>query len=85
MFWILWFVTGASPARSVELTVQWDKILTAGPLYPVTLEDFHAVRGTGRGDFHHLVGDVRRRLSDFIHGVVVHRRDEAIRVWWNWL
>ena len=25
------------------------------------------------------------RLSDFTHGIVVHRRDEAVREWRNWL
>ena len=29
--------------------------------------------------FFHAASDVHRRLSDFIHQVVVHRRDEAIR------
>ena len=39
------------------------------------MEDFHAViPGIGLGDFHHLVGDVHRKLIDFNHGVVVHRR-----------
>ena len=70
---------GVSLARSVELTVHWDKILTAGPLYPVTLDDFHAVLVL------FLVIFIHHRLSDFIHGVVVHRRDEAIRGWRNWL
>ena len=32
-----------------------------------------------------VVEGLHRRLSDFIHGVVVHRREEAIRVWRNWL
>ena len=49
------------------------------------LDDLHAVEGFGLGDFRRVVGDLHRRLSDFIHGVVVHRRDEAIRVWRNWL
>ena len=40
---------GGSLTRSVGLTVQWDKILAAGPLYPVTLDDFHAVLGFGLG------------------------------------
>ena len=35
--------------------------------------------------FYHLVCGVHRWLSDSIHGLVVHRRDEAIRVWRNWL
>ena len=70
---------GVSLSRSVELTAQWDRILAAGPLYLVTIDDLSAVRGLGIGDFHRVVADVHHRLSDFIHAVVVHRRDEAIR------
>ena len=76
---------GVSLSRSVELTAQWDGILSMGPQYPVTLDDLHAVGVSGRGDFHLVVSDVHHRLSDFIHGVVVHRRDEAIREWRTWL
>ena len=32
---------------------------------------------------HRVVSDVHRRLSDFVHAIVVHRRDEAIRRWRN--
>ena len=39
----------------------------------------------GIGAFHHAVSYVHRRLSDFIHAVVVHRRDEAIRGWRGWI
>ena len=74
-----------SLARSVELTAQWDRILAVGPLFPVTLDDLHAVEGSGLGDFHRVVCGVHHRLSDFIHGVLVRRRDEAIRGWRNWL
>ena len=56
-----------------------------GLLYPVTLGDLGAVRGFGIGEFHRVVSDVHHRLSDFIHAVVVHRRDEAIREWRNWI
>ena len=70
---------GVSHVRSVELTAQWDRILAAGPLYPVTFDDPSAVRGLGIGDFHRVVSDVHHGLSDFTHAVVVHRRDEAIR------
>ena len=69
---------GVSLARSVELTAQWDRILAAGPLYPVTLDNLSAVRGLGIGDFHRVVSDVHHRLSDFLHAIVVHRRDEAV-------
>ena len=76
---------GISLSRSVELTAQWDRILAIGPLYPVTLGDLDAGGGVGVGEFYRAVSDVHRRLSDFIHAIVVHRRDEAVRVWRNWL
>ena len=77
--------SGISLSRSVELTVQWDRILALGPLYPVTLDDLSMDRSTGIGAFYHAASDVHRRLSDFFHQVVVHRRDEAIRGWRNWI
>ena len=70
---------GVSLARSVELTCQWGRILSIGPLHPVTIGDLDMVRSVGFGEFHRIVSDVHRRLSDFVHAVVVHRRDEAIR------
>ena len=76
---------GISLVRSVELTAQWDRILAIGPLYPVTIGDLDAVWGVGLGEFYRIVSDVHHRLSDFIHAIVVHRRDEAIRGWRNWL
>ena len=76
---------GISLARSVELTAQWDRILAIGPLYPVTLGDLDVVQGVGVGEFHRIASDVHRRHSDFVHAVVVHRRDEAVRVWRNWI
>ena len=76
---------GVSLSRSIGLSAQWDKILSVGPLFPVTLDDFQALRGAGLGDFHHGVCCIHRRLYDFIHSIVVHRRDEAIRGWRNWI
>ena len=72
-------------ARSVELAVQRDRTLRSGPVYPVTLEDFHAVQGGGIGEFLRVASDLHHRLSDFIQRLVVYRRDEAIRVWRSWL
>ena len=77
--------SGVSLSRSVELTAQWEKILALGPMYPVTWDDLGVVRGVGVGEFHRIVSDVHRRLCDFIHAIVVHRRDEAIRGWRNWV
>ena len=72
-------------AHTFLVTAQWDRILAIGPLFPVTLGDLDAVRGVGVGEFfHRIASDVHRRPSDFVHAVV-HRRDEAIRRWRNWL
>ena len=70
---------GVSLSRSGELTAQWDQILALGPMYPVTLDDLSAGRDLGIGAFFDAVAGVHRRLSDFIHQVVVHRRDAAVR------
>ena len=63
---------GVSLSRSVELLVQWDRVLDVGPLGPFTQSDY-------------LAADLYCRLSDFIHRVVVHRRDVAITAWRSWL
>ena len=76
---------GFTLARSFELTAQWSCILSAGPLRPVTTDDLLRVQEGGLGGFHEVVGDLHGRLSDFVHSVVVHRRDEAIRSWRSWL
>ena len=54
-------------------------------MYLVTLDDLSLGRGVGIGAFHQAVSDVHRRLSDFFHAVVVHRRDVAIRRWPDWI
>ena len=76
---------GVSLSRSVELTAQWDLILALGPIYPVTLDDLSIGRDLGIGAFFDAAAGVHRRLCDFIHQVVVYRRDEAVRGWRNWI
>ena len=76
---------GVSLSQSLELSARWDSILAIGRLYPVTLDDLQVVTGVGLGDFYHVVCGIHRRLCGFIHAVVVHRRDEAIRGWRNWV
>ena len=80
---MIWY--GVSLSRSVELTAQWDQILALGPMYPVTLDDLSFDRNLGIGAFFDAAAGIHCRLCDFIHRVVVHRRDEAIRVWRNWI
>ena len=76
---------GVSLARSVELAVQWDAILRVGPIHPITAEDFLLARVGDLGQCCQVVLGLHRRLSDFIHAVVVHRREVAIRGWRSWL
>ena len=54
-------------------------------MHPISAEDLLRVQGGGLGWFHEVVSVLHGRLSDFIHGVVVMRRDEAIRGWRTWL
>ena len=77
--------SGVSLSRSVELTVQWDRILALGPMFPVTLDDLSVDRSLGLGVWLGVALDVHRRLCDFIHRVVVYRRDAAIQGWRNWV
>ena len=43
-------------------------------LLSITADDLDVVLGLGVGEFHHVVAGLHRRLSGFIHSVVVHRR-----------
>ena len=76
---------GVTLARSLELTVQWDGILRIGPVSPFTVQDFEMAWSGGLGEWLQVLEFLHRWLSDFIHGVVVHRREEAILEWRNWL
>ena len=49
------------------------------------MDDLLSVQGGGLDWFREVVGDLHDRLSDFIHRIVVHRKDEAIRSWRGWL
>ena len=76
---------GFTLARSLELAAQWSCTLSIGPLHPVTSDDLLRVQEGGLGWFREVGGDLHARLSEFIHRVVVHRRDEALRSWRSWL
>ena len=77
---------GVSFSRSVEFAVQWDGILRVGPIHPITAEVFLLAMGEeDLGQCCQVVQGLHRRLSDFIHAVVVHRREVAIRGWRSWL
>ena len=42
-------------------------------------------RRGGLGECSQVVQELHLSLSDFFHRVVVHRREEAIQGWRNWL
>ena len=71
--------------RSLELTVQSDGIIRIGPVSLLTVQDFEMAGSGGLGVWLQVVEGLHRGLSDFIHRVVVHRREEAILGWRNWL
>ena len=54
-------------------------------MYPVTEDDLSVGRDLGIGAFFDVAAGVHRRLCEFVHHVVVHRRDEAVREWRNWI
>ena len=76
---------GVTLARSLELTVEWDGTIRIGPVSPLTVQDFEMARSGGFGVWLQVVQGLHRRLSVFIHGAAVHRREEAIRGWRNCL
>ena len=43
--------SGVTLSRSVELTVQWDCVLTAGPGPPISIQDLQSVQGVDIGEF----------------------------------
>ena len=56
-----------------------------GPVHPLTVQDLDLARRGGLGEWCQVVEDLHLRLSDFIHRVAVHRREEAFREWRKWL
>ena len=59
-------------------------ILRTGLVSPITRGDLQLVQTGGIGEFRRFVGHLHGGLSDFVHVVVGHSRDEVIRGWRNW-
>ena len=57
----------------------------SGPIHPVSAADFLLARAGDLGQCCQVVLGLHRRLSDFLHAVVVRRREVAIRGWRSWL
>ena len=76
---------GFTLARSLEPSPHCNCTLRAGPVHPTSAEDLLRGQGGGPGWFHEVAQELHCRLSEFIHRVVVMRRDEAIRSERGWL
>ena len=70
---------GAALFRWVQLGGPWVRRARANAADALDAADVFLYRFFG------VAAGVHRRLCDFIHQIVVHRRDEAIRGWRNWL
>ena len=63
-----------------------DGILRIGPVHPpLSVQDLDLAGSGGLGEWCQVVEGLHLRFSDFIHRAVVHRREEAVRGWRNWL
>ena len=67
----------------VELDFQWSCVLREGPKGPVAWDELIAGPGAGFDAFSVGVLETIDRITEFVGGIVVHRRDFAIRRWRN--
>ena len=70
---------GVTLAQSLELTAQWNGIIRIGPVHLLTVQDFDLAGRGGLGEWCQVFEGLHLWLSDFIHRVVVLRRQETIR------
>ena len=69
----------------MELSVQWDAIVSAGPCGPFCSANLAISPAVGLpffGDHVRVSYDV---VVDFLHKVVVYREDVAVRGWRSWM
>ena len=76
------FRNGLTLSRDLELSAQWDAVVSAGPLCRANFAVSPAVGLASSGDHVRVLYDV---VVDFLHKVVVSRRDVAVRSWRSWV
>ena len=75
------FRNGFTSSRDLELVAQWGAVVSAGPCGPLCSANLAVSPAVGLslfGDHVRVVYDV---VVDFLHRVVVFRRDVAVRSW----
>ena len=76
-------VRGFTVARSLELTRQWERVLSDSPAGPFS--DLEFVGSGGLGDYHAWVVALYNRVVNYIRNIVIHRRDHNIKAWRAWV
>ena len=72
-------------SRDLELSAQWDAIVSSGPCGPLCRANFDIFPAVGLSSFGNNVRVLHDVVVDFLHKVVVSRRDVAVRSWRSWL
>ena len=76
---------GLTLSRDLELSAQWDAVVSAGPCGPLCRANLDVSPAVGLSSFGDHVRVLHDVVVDFLHKVVVFRRDDAVRSWRSWL
>ena len=72
-------------SRDLELGVQLDAVVAAGPCGPLSSANLAISPAVGLPFFGNHVRVLLDAVVDFLHKVVVHRRDVPVRDWRSWM
>ena len=70
-----------SSAFLLELDARWEAVVTGGSVGPLAQADLDLVSGLDVQAFAPAVLGLRARLGEFLHEVVIQRRDASISSW----
>ena len=76
---------GLTLSRDLELSAQWNAIVSAGPCGLLCRANFDVSPAVGLSSFGDHVRVLHDVVVDFLHKVVVFRRDVAVRSWRSWM
>ena len=76
---------GLTLSRDLELSAQWDAVVSAGPCGPLCRANLAVSPAVGLSSFGDHVRVLYDVVVDFLHRVVVSRGDVAVRSWRSWM
>ena len=76
---------GLTLSRDLELSAQWNAVVSAGPCGPLCRANLAISPAVGLSSFGDHVRVLYDIVVDFLHRVVVSRRDVAVRSWRSWM